>query len=373
MERRAQSCKSTLMRCRFSRDRFWLRLWRCAHRHAQRRATFTHEALTKRVRMASHAAMERIERIVLFHRLLSANRYGVSSDRLMEETGCSRATLYRDMGFMRDFLGAPLEREGEPRLWRYSRSDQAFELPGVWLSPDELYALLLAQQVLKRAGGGLLGDALGRFQPRIERMLGAQAKQLGRLRVLRAHSRQVNEATFRLVAQAVLERKRLKFRYKARSTEEVQERRVHPQRLTHYRDNWYLDAFDETRSGIRSFALDRIQQPQVDDSEALDLTDEALDKQLAAGYGIFSGAVKDVAVIRFSQHAARWVSEEQWHSQQQGRFLSDGSYELRLPYSHPRELLMDILRYAGDAQVISPVPLREQMRSMLNLALANYA
>lgn len=318
--------------------------------------------------------MERIERIVLLHRLLSANRVGLSTERLMDEAQCSRATLYRDLAFLRDALGAPLEHEGEPnRLWRYLRDESvAFQLPGLWLSADELYALLLAQQVMSSSGAGLLEDALGKVQPRINRLLGDKARELGRLRVIRSAARKVDEAVFRAVAQSVLERKQLRFRYKARSTEQVTERRVHPQRLTHYRDNWYLDALDQTRSGLRSFALDRIQSPHVDEAAAMDVDTVQLDAQVGAGYGIFSGAIRETATIRFSPHAARWVSEERWHAQQQGRFLSDGSYELKVPYANPRELLMDVLRYGGDAKVLAPVALREQMRTMLALAMSGY-
>jgi predicted DNA-binding transcriptional regulator YafY len=45
---------------------------------------------------------------------------------------------------------------------------------------------------------------------------------------------------------------------------------------------------------------------------------------------------------------------------------------LRLPYSNSRELLMDILKYGPDAEVISPVPLREEMKILLQLALGAY-
>ena len=31
--------------------------------------------------------------------------------------------------------------------------------------------------------------------------------------------------------------------------------------------------------------------------------------------------------------AAAWISREQWHPEQQGRWLADGCYELRLPYA----------------------------------------
>ena len=43
-----------------------------------------------------------------------------------------------------------------------------------------------------------------------------------------------------------------------------------------------------------------------------------------------------------------------------------------MPYSAPRELLMDILHYGPDAEIVEPAVLREQMKSMLQLAVSNY-
>lgn len=102
------------------------------------------------------------------------------------------------------------------------------------------------------------------------------------------------------------------------------------------------------------------------------MDEEALNAHLAGSYGIFSGAPKGWATIRFSAKAARWVADEHWHSQQQGRFLPDGRYELKLPYSVPRELLMDVLHYGADAEIVEPKALREQLRAHLQLALSNY-
>jgi predicted DNA-binding transcriptional regulator YafY len=85
-----------------------------------------------------------------------------------------------------------------------------------------------------------------------------------------------------------------------------------------------------------------------------------------------SGAPKAWATIRFSSHAARWVADEHWHSQQQGERLPDGRYELRVPYSNSRELLMDVMKYGPDAEVVAPVPLREEMKILLQLALGAY-
>ena len=318
--------------------------------------------------------MERTERIALLHGLFSRNRYGLSNEQLMKAAQCSRATLYRDLGFMREVLAAPLEHEGDPaRIWRYVSADaRAFELPGIWLSADELYALMLANEVLQRSDGGLLGQALGPLQPRVHKLLGDKARRLDRLRVLRTQARRVHPNTFRLVTEALLDGRQLRFAYHSRSSGQDSEREVSPQRITHHRDNWYLDAWDPTHQSLRRYALDRIRRPQLLPAAALDIPLSELDTRQEAGYGIFAGQVAGTAVIKFSPHAARWIADEVWHPKQRQRLLPDASLELTIPYANPRELLMDVQRYGADAEVLSPPELRAELRTILAAALARY-
>ncbi len=343
--------------------------------------------------------MDRTERITLLHGLLAHNRYGLSTERLMQEARCSRATLYRDLGFMRDTLGAPVEHEEDPSSkWRYVGGADDFQLPGVWLTADELHALTLAQQMLQRSGG-LLGKALGPLQPRIQKLLGDKARRLGRLRVLRAQARPCDPNIFRTVTDAVLEGRQLRFNYQARSTAKKSARRVSPQRLVHHRDNWYLDACSEpvredaqpgpkqvagVRAGarlaaqapvltqLRRFALDRITKPELCAEASIDIAEDELDSLQEAGYGVFAGPAVATAIIHFTPDAARWITDEIWHPAQQKRLTADGTLELTVPYAHPRELLMDVLRYGADAEVIGPPELREQVRGMLVGALLRY-
>lgn len=319
----------------------------------------------------------RYERLHALHRLLSTARYPVPLTKLIDELDCSRATVYRDIAYLRDALGAPVEKSSDPEGFYYaSGQGPRFELPGLWLSSDELHALVAAQQLFDRAAPGVLSTALAPLKSRIDDLLAEQSRgkrfPVERVRVVAAGSRRVDEAAFRVIASAVLERQRLEFDYRARSTDAPSHRQVSPQRLTHYRDNWYLDAWDHQREALRSFALDRIGRPQRSRQAAHDVAEAELDAHLAAGYGIFSGAAKAWATIRFSKHAARWVADEHWHSKQQGEALADGGYQLRLPYSNPKELLMDVLRYGPDAEIVEPASLRSEMRILLRLALGNY-
>ena len=98
----------------------------------------------------------------------------------------------------------------------------------------------------------------------------------------------------------------------------------------------------------------------------------ALTAWMGARASAFSGTPKGTATIVFSAKAARWVADEHWHSKQEGRFLPDGRYQLKLPYSNAKELLMDVLRYGADAEITEPVALREQAKTLLQLALAAY-
>lgn len=322
--------------------------------------------------------MDRYERILTLHRILKSARYPVAFAQIKDELGCSRATVYRDIAFLRDALGAPIEGgEGDEATFRYADGEgDRFELPGLWLTSDELAALLALNELLDRSDPGVLAGALAPFRARMERLLSDHASgrslPVDRIRVLASGSRRLDQGAFRVVASALLNRQRLKFGYRARSTDASTERVVSPQRLAHYRDNWYLDAWDHSRDALRSFALDRIKSPVALDEPALDRDAAELDAHLASSYGIFSGAPKAWATIRFSPHAARWVADEHWHSQQQGTRLPDGRYELKLPYSNSRELLMDVLRYGADAEVVAPVSLREEMKIMLQLALGAY-
>ncbi len=322
--------------------------------------------------------MDRYERILTLHRLLKAARYPVPLPRLLSELECSRATLYRDVAFLRDALGAPIEGAGtEQAAFRYAIGEgDKFELPGLWLTSDELAALLALNELISRSGPGVLAGALAPFKSRIEGLLSDKASgkalPVERIRVITWGERKLDQQVFRIVAGAVLERRQLRFSYRARTTNADSHRRVSPQRLTHYRDNWYLDCWDHDREALRSFAVDRIAEPHAQEAPATDVPEADLNALLASSYGIFSGAPKAWATIRFSAHAARWVADEHWHSQQKGEWLADGRYELKVPYAKSRELLMDVLKYGPDAEIVAPLPLREEMKNLLQLALGDY-
>jgi len=140
----------------------------------------------------------------------------------------------------------------------------------------------------------------------------------------------------------------------------------------HYRDNWYLDAWCHLRRALRSFSLDRIRAARLEETEAKDIPDAELDVHFAGSYGIFAGPPTHTAVLRFTAERARWVASEEWHPKQHGELLPDGRYQLSLPYADPRELIMDILKYGPDVEVVAPESLRTAVAERLAQACGVY-
>jgi predicted DNA-binding transcriptional regulator YafY len=179
-------------------------------------------------------------------------------------------------------------------------------------------------------------------------------------------------SNFETVGSALLRRKRLIITYHARGTDEVTEREVSPQRLVFYRENWYLDAWCHMRRSLRNFSLDAIQKAEILEKPTRDVSEKTTDEVLGAGYGIFAGSKVQSAKLRFTPERARWVAHEQWHPRQKGTVEEDGSYLLEIPYADDRELVMDILKYGPDVEVIGSVSLRKRVMDLLMQAGQRY-
>ena len=320
--------------------------------------------------------MESFARLVRLHSEFRQRRGPVSAAVLQERLDCSRPTLFRALAHLRDVLGAPVVNL-PGRGYAYDRTLPEFELPGFWLSADELHALVVMDELLKRIQPGILHEHVRPWRARIDELLqrsnrSHQTVPAGRVRLLQQHARAARPVEFGAIATAVLERRRLRFTSRGRHRDAASSREVSPQRVVHYRDNWYLDAYCHGAEALRVFAVDRIVDAVVGEDAALDLNREALDAQLAGAYGIYAGPARHVARLLFSSDAARWVADETWHPAQVGQYRTDGHYELSVPYGDARELIGDILRHGANVRVLGPKRLAQQVRVVLAQALAHY-
>ena len=322
--------------------------------------------------------MERTERFYRIQNLLRG-RHFVSTQDFLAELGVSRATFKRDLEYLRDRMHAPIVFDRDQEAYSFDpkvADSQLWQLPGLWFTADELLALLTMDRLLGDLQPGVLSELIGPLRKRLKGLLESGEHSAGeiarRIRILSMGSRRVAPGHFRALSTALLTRRRLQLQHRRRQDGETVEREVSPQRLVHYRDNWYLDAWCHKRQALRTFGVDAIESAIVSEKEAKEIAEETLDRHFASGYGIFAGSTTQEAVLHFGAASARWVSRETWHPEQVGLPQLDGSYLLRFPYAQEPELVMDILKYGAEVQVLAPASLCRAVAEKLRAAARLY-
>ena len=138
---------------------------------------------------------------------------------------------------------------------------------GLWFSAEEVVALVTIQQLLAQLAPGLIGPKLRPLQARLDELMAKEGLSgevvAKRIRLLHVGKRKLKIQHFEAVATATMGRKRIQVKHFNRQTGETLERELSPQRLVHYRDNWYVDAWCHLRQDLRSFAVDALAEAHV--------------------------------------------------------------------------------------------------------------
>lgn len=318
--------------------------------------------------------LDRLDKIVR----LGRRKSGVTMGDLKQELEVSAASVKRDIEFLRDRMRCPINWDHQKQRYFIQELPDGgrFELPGLWFDGSEVFALLMMLDLVDGVQPGLLGEHLNPMRDRLRSILtagGKSAKDIEqKVKLIHFAPRNVQPRHFTVVATALLEGNRLTLHYLRRDKEEHTERQISPLQLVHYRDNWVLDAWCHKRGGLRSFALEAIEDISVVQEPALKVSREDMREHFQSGYGIFAGKAVHLGVMKFTPKRAQWVALETWHPDQTNRWLEDGSYILEVPYSHDEELVMDLMRYGPEVEVLAPPELRKRVYDVLCAAAQKY-
>lgn len=311
--------------------------------------------------------------------MLIRNRGCLSFQTLLDELEISPATLKRDLEYLRDRLGAPIEYDRFTNGYRFGQGyrGEKHELPGLWFNERELYSLLMTHQLLSEVDRqGTLSRHLQPLLERVHGLLGtsdAEASEIAkRVRIISPARRPVPSKFFELVGEALVKRRRVSMRYLTRGRGQVGEREISPQRLVHYRSTWYADAWCHRSEGLRRFALDAIEDASLLEARAKEVSLKQVETEMDGGYGIYAGNKRRWATLVFQSQAAQWVSREEWHPEQSGRWLDNGRYELRVPFANITEIAMDVMRHSDQVEVTAPADLVEYVAQAHARAAALY-
>lgn len=318
--------------------------------------------------------MDKFDRIQRLHRLLRSHRYPIPLSKLADRLECTERTVRRIIDTMRLELDAPIAYQ-QGKGWCYEDAEgDRFELPGIWLTARELQSLGLLLTLLDDFGPGMLSDELRPVEREIEKLLKVRhinpSAFRQRVKVLPISHSPIPGQTFQIISEALLQERRVSIRYSSYN-HQITERDISPQTLVRYRENWYVDAWCHLRNELRTFHLSRIDKALMSADKRHVVLSADLEKHFSEAYGIFSGAAKHTATLRFDSCIAREIASQLWHPNQKGQW-EGRDYVLSFPYSDDRELVQDILRHVPNVYVEAPVALRNKVQRRLQDGLGRF-
>jgi len=278
--------------------------------------------------------VDKFDRIQKLHRILRSHRWPVPLRVLAEQLECTERNVRRIIETMQNILAAPIEYDDSRRGWHYADNpENRFELPGLWLTGEELQSLSLLLNLLENLGNGLLNEEIAVIEKDVEKLLKARkinpSAFANHIRVLPIAHRQLPGAIFNKVSEALLKKRQIHIHYASYKGTKTQ-RAVSPQTLVHYRENWYLDGWCHLRNGLRTFSIARITAVEILKKPIKAIAKETLQAHFADSYGIFAGKPQYLAKLRFFPAIAREIACQQWHPQQQGTWEGKDSAQYSL-------------------------------------------
>jgi len=317
------------------------------------------------------------DKVYKLYQILKSHKYSVPFEEILNKLECSKATFYRVKDFLQYILNAPIiyNKKYHGYEFDYSGSD-TIELPGLWFTADELEALSCFEYFLTSIQSNILDEVLAPAHNRIEKLLKAQhisgKAWKKRIKILPIGSRIVNSKILLCIAESVLRQKKVRITYTALHSSSETTRILSPQTLLRYRDNWYVDAWCHKRDDLRTFSINRISKATIVKEKSKTISQKILKQHFSDAYGIFSGKSENIAEIKFTGQAATAVSQETWHPRQQIEKKEEGTYILRIPYHESRELIMDIMRWGSEAEILKPESLRNEIKNEIKNSFKKY-
>lgn len=316
-----------------------------------------------------HLAFERYH---WFDAEIKKKRYP-NARKLAEHFEISARSAQRAISFMRDMLDAPLRYDQNERGYAYN---DAFSLPDLPVSQEELLAVLLARNLLSGADSGFIGQAIQKFGRKLFHRTGDMGLSERRIRqcfsaVWHGHVSS-QAAVFRLTTKALLTERPLSFIYHSPLCHRPTLRTVEPHHLQHYMGSWVLLAWCRRRQDWRLFYLARMEQASLGEQSFQRRPASAWRHLLQGGFGIFQDEETFPVTIRFTPFMAGWLREQLWHPEQIMQENDDNSLTLTVPVADLREIRMKVLQFGAEAEVLEPETLRASVREEADRLAALY-
>jgi len=304
-----------------------------------------------------------LHRYLWFHNEVKKGKHP-NARKLAETFEISAKTAQRSIEFMTERLKAPLVYVSARRGYIYE--DNTWELPGLWLHEDELVSLVLSFRLATTVPDSHIKTSLKKLLNQI--IANHTTGKIGidaiseKISVKNIAYARTDENIFHRLLEALLWSRPIRIEYYSPHNNQSTVRDILPLHLLNYMGTWHIIAHCNLKNELRDFVLSRIKVVAGCDTPVNACIDsKAVQNYIRQTFGIFRGRQTTDVCLRFAGDIAPWIAEQSWHPGQKVTIEKDGRLNLTIPVADFREIKREILRYGAQAEVLSPVSLRNDV------------
>ncbi len=259
-----------------------------------------------------------LERLVGIHKKIKSGTYP-NTKQLAEEfnSGKGIATISRDIEFLRDRFGAPIEYDYEHRGYFYT-SD--FEMPLNAISPDAMISLFATKIMLSHFKDSPLYSEICSSINLLANSGHEENDELLKRIALSPNPLPINiieENVWKTILHSLRNNLKIEFDYIGLWNPENTHRKVHPYQLVMDNGNYFLYGFSEERNENRLFSLSRIKNPKATEETFSLPKDFEFEKHCGGGkFGSFSYNESEHYKIEFYENARQMLKDFVWAEDQ---------------------------------------------------------
>ena len=287
---------------------------------------------------------------------------------LAQSEEVSRRTILRDIDYLRDELGAPIEYDAAKKGFRYSSPD--WFMPAMRMSEGELLGLLVGMKAAEMYRGTPMADILRGVYRKLATYLPDTCTLPPELVSTRfsfhpAPSGMVPRGVWEGVVRGLLHRRVIEVDYRSPRSPKRRLHRLHPLHLANVEGEWYLFAYFPRWNDVTQFVLSRMTAVKALDDSFEPPANFDAGAWLEERFGRYMrepAGPKVPVRLHFAASAVREVAGRTWAPGQKLKERSDGSFDLTLSLREPDALLPWILSFGSRVRVMEPAYLKRTVR-----------
>jgi proteasome accessory factor B len=173
---------------------------------------------------------------------------------------------------------------------------------------------------------------------------------------------------------AIKNRLQIKFTYQKFWEEETSQRLVEPYALKEFKNRWYIMAKDSKDNNIKSFALDRLTNLEITNLNYQYPDNYNIEQSYRYCFGIINPNDEEPQdiILSFDPFQGKYIKTLPLHDTQQVLVDNDEETKIKLRLCLTHDLLMELLSFGDNMQVIEPKSLADQIKQAHEKAYRQY-